>query len=219
MPQNLTTGHAHEVELEEALDFINTLELESGELVDHLHKPDDAASWFLDHDLVHGTEARGWTADDLERVRQVREALRDVIDGVVEDRSPNPSSLAIVNEALEGRRPARLELDGSTIRIGHRHDASPVPNALAVIAEAIVEELASGRPDRFRICANDRCRWAFYDESPTGRRRWCDMRTCGNRAKAARHRERAKAGAPDSPAPTGPTEAPDPAAIAPSRPN
>jgi predicted RNA-binding Zn ribbon-like protein len=33
----------------------------------------------------------------------------------------------------------------------------------------------------------------FFDSSPTGRRRWCDMATCGNRAKAARHRARAKA--------------------------
>ncbi|MEO8274522.1 MAG: CGNR zinc finger domain-containing protein, partial [Chloroflexota bacterium] len=41
-----------------------------------------------------------------------------------------------------------------------------------------------------RVCANDRCRWAFFDSSPTGRRRWCDMRSCGNQAKAARHRAR-----------------------------
>jgi len=33
----------------------------------------------------------------------------------------------------------------------------------------------------------------FYDISRTGRRRWCDMATCGNRAKAARHRARARA--------------------------
>jgi predicted RNA-binding Zn ribbon-like protein len=37
----------------------------------------------------------------------------------------------------------------------------------------------------------------FYDESPTGRRRWCDMSTCGNRAKAARHRARRKAAEQD----------------------
>ncbi|HEX9739118.1 MAG TPA: CGNR zinc finger domain-containing protein, partial [Candidatus Limnocylindria bacterium] len=30
------------------------------------------------------------------------------------------------------------------------------------------------------------------DRSPTGRRRWCDMRTCGNQAKAARHRARVR---------------------------
>ena len=50
---------------------------------------------------------------------------------------------------------------------------------------------AHRRPtDRLRICANETCRWVFYDDSRTGRRKWCDMSTCGNRAKAARHRAR-----------------------------
>jgi predicted RNA-binding Zn ribbon-like protein len=31
----------------------------------------------------------------------------------------------------------------------------------------------------------------FFDSTKNGRRRWCDMSTCGNRAKAARHRKRA----------------------------
>ena len=57
-----------------------------------------------------------------------------------------------------------------------------------------MRELTGGHPERIRICDNDRCRWVFYDTSRTGRRRWCDMATCGNRAKAARHRARAKAG-------------------------
>jgi flagellar biosynthesis GTPase FlhF len=30
------------------------------------------------------------------------------------------------------------------------------------------------------------CRWVFSDSSRSGRRKWCDMNTCGNRAKAAR---------------------------------
>ena len=56
--------------------------------------------------------------------------------------------------------------------------------------------IASGDTDRLRVCANDQCRWIFYDSSRTGRRRWCDMATCGNRAKAARHRARQRESAP-----------------------
>jgi predicted RNA-binding Zn ribbon-like protein len=56
----------------------------------------------------------------------------------------------------------------------------------------LVTELTSGSPERIKICDNDRCRWVFYDTSRTGRRRWCDMATCGNRAKAARHRAKSK---------------------------
>src|SRR5436190_1775578 len=60
------------------------------------------------------------------------------------------------------------------------------------IAEPVVREVGGGHDRRFRICANDTCRWIFYDESRSGQRRWCDMATCGNRAKARRHRERQK---------------------------
>jgi predicted RNA-binding Zn ribbon-like protein len=47
---------------------------------------------------------------------------------------------------------------------------------------------------RIRRCANDDCLWLFLDESKSGTRRWCDMATCGNRAKARRHYERSKGG-------------------------
>jgi predicted RNA-binding Zn ribbon-like protein len=188
-------SHEHRIGLEAALDFINTLDLDDGQLVEHFKEPADAATWFTEHGLVHAEARPQWTGAALDQVRSVRHALRDVVDAVVEQRKPERGSVDLVNATLERRRPPRLELDGSAVRIGHRHAETPVSDALALVAEALVDELAAGRPERFRICANDRCRWTFFDSSPTGRRRWCDMATCGNQAKAARHRARAKASA------------------------
>jgi predicted RNA-binding Zn ribbon-like protein len=189
------SSHDHRIDLDAALDFINTLDLDDGQLIEHLNEPADAANWFAEHGLIHAEARSHWTAADLDHVRGVRRALRDVVDAVVEERRPERASVELVNATLEARQPARIELDGKAVRIAHRHAGTPVSNALAIVAETVVDELASGRPDRFRICANDRCRWTFYDSSPTGRRRWCDMATCGNQAKAARHRARVKAGA------------------------
>ena len=187
--------HEHHIDLDAALEFLNTLDLDDGELIEHFSEPDDAGKWLTDHALVHPEARRHWTRSDLDQVRTVRGALRDVVEAVVEHRPPGSASVDLVNSTLEARRPSRLELDGSAVRICHRHAETPVNDALAVIAEAIVDELASGRPERFRVCANDSCRWTFFDSSPTGRRRWCDMATCGNRAKAARHRAKARAAA------------------------
>jgi len=39
-----------------------------------------------------------------------------------------------------------------------------------------------------RACADERCGWVFLD--PSGRRRWCEMAVCGNRAKARRYTQR-----------------------------
>ncbi|MBF8289772.1 MAG: hypothetical protein HW391_740 [Chloroflexi bacterium] len=182
--------HDHGLSLETALEFLNTRELDAGDLVDHLHRPSDARAWFIEQGTLHGDAAEAWSDADLARVRVVREALREVVDAVVEERRPRPIAVDVVNAALASGASTRLELDGATIKVGHRHGAAAVDDALATLASPIVAELASGRPDRFRTCANDTCRWTFFDTSPTGRRRWCDMRTCGNRAKAARHRAR-----------------------------
>jgi predicted RNA-binding Zn ribbon-like protein len=64
--------------------------------------------------------------------------------------------------------------------------------ARASIAGSLAHYLADHDRHRLRVCADDGCRWLFVDRSPAGRRRWCDMRTCGNRAKVARHRARAR---------------------------
>ena len=190
-------GHEHGLSLDAALAFLNTLELESGRLVDHLHEPADAGLWFVDQGVLDPGETDAWGSADLARIRTTRGALRVVVDAVFEARPPDTRSVDTVNRAIGPAVGLRLEVEDGLVRVGHAHLGSSVDVALAALAAPIVEELASGRPDRFRICANDRCRWSFYDASPTGRRRWCDMRTCGNRAKAARHRERARSGVED----------------------
>jgi predicted RNA-binding Zn ribbon-like protein len=50
------------------------------------------------------------------------------------------------------------------------------------------ELLVSGDREHVRTCPGHNCGWLFLDRS--GRRRWCLMATCGNRAKARRHAER-----------------------------
>jgi predicted RNA-binding Zn ribbon-like protein len=201
--RNGVASHDHEVDLEEAFDFLNTFELESGSWVEHLETPDQAFAWFKAREVVHGSlldDARRKVAPDpeaaervLAKIRRVRDSLRKVAYAVAEDRPAPASALAEVNRALRAREIVELEPAADGIRVGHRHVGDPVDDALARLAQPVVQAIAAGNEDRFRICANDECLWVFYDESPTGRRRWCNMATCGNRAKAARHRARRKA--------------------------
>jgi predicted RNA-binding Zn ribbon-like protein len=71
----------------------------------------------------------------------------------------------------------------------------PVGDAFAGLIIPIVESasdaLIADELSRIRRCGDPRCTRVFYDATRNGRRRWCDMATCGNRAKAARFRERA----------------------------
>ena len=161
--------HSHGIDLESALDFLNTLHPGHGrtdeqhQADEHLIRPTDASMWFLEHELVHPEAGIRIGEPELARIRRVRTALREVVDSVVEGRKPEPDAVHLVNATLEGRRPTRLELDGTALRIGHRHAETPVDDALALIAEAIIEELATGRPERLRVCA-------MHREAQRGRR-------------------------------------------------
>jgi predicted RNA-binding Zn ribbon-like protein len=185
-------GHDHGVELDDTFDFLNTSELENGALVDRLETPHQAVHWLADRGLIH-TEGVQTGDRELERVRGVRSALREIADSVVEERAPERRALDVVNETIRARAVTELVVGPDGIGIGHRHVGDPIDDALARIAEPLIQELAGGNPERIRICGNDECRWVFYDESRAGRRRWCDMASCGNRAKAARHRARVRA--------------------------
>lgn len=52
------------------------------------------------------------------------------------------------------------------------------------IAWSAVEVLTTDRLSHVRQCSDPRCGWFFLDTSRSARRRWCDIRVCGNRAKA-----------------------------------
>ena len=187
-----TGGHDHGVELDDTFDFLNTSELENGALVDRLETPHQAVHWLADRGLIHAERVKAG-GRDLDRVRGVRTALREIADAVVQERTPEPHALDVVNETIRARAVTELVVGPDGIGVGHRHVGDPIDDALARIAEPLIQELADGHPERIRICGNDECRWVFYDESRAGRRRWCDMASCGNRAKAARHRARVRA--------------------------
>ena len=193
-------GHVHGVDLEDTFDFLNTIDTENGFRVDHIPTLDAALSWFVDHGAIHIEAANRVRAQvgaqehvmarDIVRIHAVREALREVAQAIAEERVPQTGSLDTINRALHARQVIELVPASDGVKVDHRHVGDPVDDALARVADPLVSELTDGRPDRIKVCASDTCDWIFYDASRTSRRRWCDMATCGNRAKAARHRAR-----------------------------
>lgn len=210
-------------DLEDTIDFINTLEYSRRGDIEHLPTPADAVAWLVDRGLLeagepsgHGVgdgtlaEARGdgaTAAQILERVRRARAALRAVVDAIVERRAPEASALDEVNRLLTGRPAPVLVPAPDGVDVVARPAPDPIDAALGRLAAPIVELVAGGARDRLRTCANETCRWVFYDASRTGRRRWCEMATCGNRAKAARHRARHRARGRDGRLIASPAEA------------
>jgi predicted RNA-binding Zn ribbon-like protein len=204
--------------LDAAIEFVNTTGLSRGKPFEDLASADDAVHWlhaagFLSHESALAEHKRFLrdprAADDaLRRARSTRAGLRELVDALAEEREPRADAIAAVNGALRVEETAQLVLAGSRLRVAFRRSGEPFDQALATIARLVADELSEGRPERFRVCENDTCRWAFYDRSRPATRRWCEMASCGNRMKAARHRARqreaaAQAAAPDEDASAG----------------
>jgi predicted RNA-binding Zn ribbon-like protein len=192
--------HGHSSPIEDCLDFVNTGRHVRGRRTHEFAGPGDAIEWFAARNLAH-EDARQrllarYAADpaagdaDLELIRRVRDAMRGLLEAAVDGRVASRADLRTVNRILRTHYVYVLVPASDGIALGHRHLGDPIAGALGRLAETLARELSQGMPERLRICESPDCSEAFIDRSRTGRRRWCDMATCGNRAKAARHREK-----------------------------
>jgi predicted RNA-binding Zn ribbon-like protein len=182
-----------------ALDFVNTASGRSvGPLRDKLRTYADLVTWAERVGIVDeatGRRLRRAAAGDpraevvLERGRTLREAIYRLFARSEVD----PDDLDLLSrESGQGAAHRRIERGTD----GYRYawpKTTELDGILGRIAVAAAELLTSPERDRVRECASHDCSWLFVDMSRNRSRRWCDMKVCGNRAKArrfsARHRE------------------------------
>jgi predicted RNA-binding Zn ribbon-like protein len=155
--------------------FVNTRDLEDA--TDVLDVPATARQWFLGAGLIDG--ATDVSASELERARGVREAIR----GLIEADSPDLDGRLEPLKELAASHRARLTLaaDGAIALENSRHGG--LDDGLFDLLLIIHRSQQDGTWGRLKICANDECRWAFYDRSRNQQGSWCNMASCGNRLK------------------------------------
>jgi predicted RNA-binding Zn ribbon-like protein len=130
-------------------------------------------------------------AEALGRVRAIREALYRVLRAAADHAEPPPEALAAAEAAWRGAVEAmRLEVSPAGARLAVSVDRAGLDLVGLRAAEAAMALLTGDRLARLKRCGGPRCGWLFVDTSKAGRRRWCDMATCGNDEKARRHAEK-----------------------------
>jgi predicted RNA-binding Zn ribbon-like protein len=157
-----------------ALDLVNTEWIDDGARRDLLAEPGGVALWL---------RAAGHAAapPDPAPLRAARAAIRAVV--------ADPGDADALNAVLaHGHFTERLGPSGPERVLEVEDERWRVP---WLAAQNLLELLRAG-PDRIRRCAGHGCILHFYDASRGGRRQWCSMAACGNRAKARRHYERAR---------------------------
>ena len=161
------------------LDFVNTVDPRHGTPREE-DLPDYAAvlDWARQAGIGVAPLATGNASRAHEEAIALRETLYAIFGAVARGEAPPAKALRHLNDEL-ARRPRRIT---------ERFAWAPADDVLAPVVWSAAELLTSGPLERVRECpGDDTCGWLFLDTSRNGSRRWCDMRTCGNRAKARRH--------------------------------
>src|SRR3954452_22857010 len=177
-----------------ALDLVNTLRERWRRRVETLVSPDDLQLWLVRAGVMT-EETDAVTADVLAEARALREAIDAGVTALVDGEAVPSAAVKRIDAWLKfsGARPALLLGPDGLPALGERGEGHTPRRALGEIALDAARMLGDPADRaRVRVCASETCSARFYDRSPAGRRRWCSMRTCGNEAKARRHRARVR---------------------------
>lgn len=121
----------------------------------------------------------------LPAMRAVRETVYRVIQPLTRGGNPPPADVAALTQLYgEAVGHAQLERAGDVFALSWS-DPRTARSLRWEVAASALELLTHGPLHRLGECPS--CGWLFLDISKNGRRRWCNMATCGSRDKARRY--------------------------------
>ncbi len=183
------------------LDFANTADWHDNERPDELLTSyPDLVAWsrhagILSEERSARLVARAQGSAEaasavLSRAITLREAIFRLFSAVIGGQSPDPRDLNTLN--------AEVSAALSRMRVTHELEGfgwdwaeeDALDQMLWPIAKSAADLLTSPEVSRVRKCLGFPCGWLFMDTTRNQSRRWCDMKSCGNRAKARRHYQR-----------------------------
>lgn len=164
--------------------FVNTRNLMRG--YDLLESPKQAREW-LEESGYGLVGSLGET--ELARLRELRERLRDILlsHNLVTSSKVTEASSRLTD--LVGNTAPGVSFDSS----GRPLLSSPSTGTERVVEDLLIAAIGAGYErtwQRLKACANEECRWIFYDTSKNRSGSWCVMEICGSRAKMRSYRER-----------------------------
>lgn len=189
------------------LDFLNSIAVPVDTVIDWIDDGEGLLDWLaqakvLPEDTLQGIQA-GALPGELDKVADQARNLREWFRGFVRlhmGRKLAPEAFAQLeplNRLLErddffrritpGTGDADAPFQLQAVRRWRTPDALLLP-----IGEALAELVCKEDFSNLKACEGPPCTLFFADHTRGHARRWCNMATCGNRAKQAAHRHRVK---------------------------
>ncbi|MDQ4491722.1 CGNR zinc finger domain-containing protein [Sinomonas sp. ASV486] len=178
-------AHDTEVALRSAVNLVNTLDADRGELL----ATGEDLDRFLDEEEFTGS--RTHDAAELAAVRTLRARLRGLWN------APEDDAVGIVNALLREAQalPQLVKHDRWDWHLHATAPEAPLADRMGTeAAMAFVDVIRSKELDRLRVCAADDCEAVLIDLSKNRSKRFCDTGNCANRTHVRAYRERRAAG-------------------------
>ena len=184
------------------LDFVNTVDWRDDPVnSDYLNSVQDLIAWGRHAGLltaVHAQELQHNTAGKADRNAGVfaqaialREVLYRIFYASIQQIDPLAKDLAWFNARLATAMASSYLTKTAG---GFGWDLGGAKTELTWILKSLVRSaadlLVSADLPRLKQCVNPKCDWFFLDNSRNRSRNWCNMKACGNRAKARRFYQR-----------------------------
>ena len=181
------------------LDFVNTLDWRgTADPQEFLNTYQDVVSWSrhvgiatLKDSLQLLRMAEQSITDAkkvLSRAKELREIIYLLFSATIFNTTPLKKDLLVFNKylsrSMRGSQIVRTKDGYAWDNAGNKTQLDWILNP---IIRSAADVLLSDDLRRIKACADPACGWLFIDVSRNQSRRWCDMKDCGNRAKATRY--------------------------------
>jgi len=187
------------------LDFTNTVRARpSSDRIESISAYADLLVWARQSTILTSGEAAalgekarqhpGTAAEALARALRLREAIYRLFSALAAGLPPPAPDLRTLNRAI-GKAMSRAGVapsSGGGFEWSWPESTPGLDRIAWWVTRSAAELLTSKDLTSVHECAGYDCGWLFMDGTKNRSRRWCDMSTCGNRAKGRRHYERSR---------------------------
>ena len=181
-----------------SLDFVNTVgNISSANPTEKLNSFSDLIEWSRQGELISTDDAISIftgaeknvveSAKIFQRVLRFRKSVYDIFRSVINSEEISGKDLTAFNNELSLAM-SKAEIFYNEGALIWEWKNKSLEQILFLITRIAAQLLTSSDLEKLKCCSGENCGWLFYDTSKNNKRQWCDMRDCGNLAKAKRFR-------------------------------
>lgn len=174
------------------INLVNTLFINEGVKTDFLKNQEHLLVWLTDNDLIDKNSTHTISDSLLLKIKALRNQFIDILEGIDKENKIPSAPLLELNK-LVTQLPIKYEYSLRESIIENKIFVDDIEgNILLRIIDSLRVSIMEHSLIRLKKCGSDHCILYFMDTSKAGKRKWCNMETYGNRAKATKHYHKRK---------------------------